>query len=475
MAYDYDLIILGGGGGGITGAMLAHGLGKKVALIDKRRFGGECTWSGCVPSKSLLHAAHMVATARRASVYSVGAQPDDRVSGAAVLQSVRDIVADIYEDERPETFEKLGITALENASVRFTDAHTVEASGKKMSAKKFLIATGSSPLVPPIPGLDAAPYYTNENIFSLDQLPASLMILGGGPIGVELAQAMNRLGVAVTVIEMAPAILIREEAELAARLSDILTREGVRLITGAKVVRVENPERPAVLYDKDGIQGRTEADALLVAAGRRPNIEGLDLDHISLAVTRQGIAVNGYLQTSLPHIYAAGDVVGPYQFSHMANYQAIVAVSNAFLPFKKRVNCDAVPWCTFTDPELARSGLTEAQARGKYGSKIRVYRADYAKLDRARTERATDGLAKFVCDARGKILGIHILGARAGEVLHEAHAARTLGIPLHKLNEVIHTYPTYSELTRLAARAAYIDRIASHPVVRLVKWLRGSK
>ncbi len=475
MGYDYDLIILGGGGGGITGAMLAHGLGKKVALIDKRRFGGECTWSGCVPSKSLLHAAHTVWTARRAGFYTAAGRTDFSISGAAVMQSVRDIVSNIYEDEKPEVFEKLGITALENASVRFIDAHTVEASGKKMSAKKFLIATGSSPLVPPIPGLDAAPYYTNENIFSLEALPASLIILGGGPIGIELSQAMNRLGVAVTVIEMAPAILIREEAELSARLSAILTREGVRLMTGAKVVRVENPGRPAVVYEKDGAQGRTEADALLVAAGRKPNVEGLALDQIGVAADRRGIAVNGYLQTSLSHIFAAGDVVGPYQFSHTANYQAIVGVSNAFLPFKKRADYDAVPWCTFTDPELARSGLTEAEAREKYGSQIRVYRAEYAKLDRARTELATEGLAKFVCDTRGKLLGIHILGERAGEVLHEAHAARTLGIPLHQLNDVIHTYPTYSELTRQAARAAYIDRIASNPVVRLVKWFRRAK
>jgi len=249
----------------------------------------------------------------------------------------------------------------------------------------------------------------------------------------------------------------------------------VRLITGAKVVRVENTGHPVVIYEKDGSQGRAEADALLVAAGRKPNIEGLALDQIGVAADRRGITVNDYLQTSLRHIYAAGDVVGPYQFSHMANYQAIVAVSNAFLPFKKRVNYDAVPWCTFTDPELARSGLTEAEAREKHGSKIRVYRAEYAKLDRARTEQTTEGLAKFICDARGKLLGVHILGERAGEVLHEAHAARTLGAPLHKLNDVIHAYPTYSELIRQAARAAYIDRIASNPVVRLIKWIKGAK
>jgi len=475
MGYEYDLAIVGGGGGGITAAMLAHGLGRKTALIDSKRFGGECTWSGCVPSKSLLHAAHTVWTARLAATY--GDPPDTpfSVSGRSVMASVREIVHGIYEDEKPETFEKMGITALENASVRFVDAHTLEASGHLLRSKKVLIATGSSPLVPPIPGLSSVPYYTNETIFTLEVLPASLAIMGGGPIGIELAQAMNRLGVTVTVIEMAPSILIREDAELSERLAGLLVREGVRLVTGAQVVRVENPKRPTVVYEKEGIEAGIEAEALLVAVGRKPNIEGLDLEKIGVKFDRRGIAVNEYLQTNLPHIYAAGDVVGPYQFSHIANYQAIVATSNALLPIRKRASYDAVPWCTFTDPELSRSGLTEAQARQKYGSKVRVYRSEYAALDRARTEKAVEGVAKFVCDTRGTILGVHILGQRAGEVLHEAHAARTLGIPLYRLNEVIHVYPTYSELTRKAARAAYIDRVTSSPLVRFVRWLRRSR
>jgi pyruvate/2-oxoglutarate dehydrogenase complex dihydrolipoamide dehydrogenase (E3) component len=385
------------------------------------------------------------------------------------MASVRETVHGIYEDEKPETFEKLGITAMENASVRFVDDHTLEASGRLLRAKKFLIATGSSPLVPPIPGLASVPFHTNETIFTLETLPASLAVMGGGPIGIELAQAMNRLGVSVTLIEMAPAILIREDTELTDRLAGILKREGVRLITGARVVRVENPQRPTVVYERQGGESRVEADALLVAAGRKPNIEGLGLDKIGVAADRRGIAVNAFLQTSLPHVYAAGDVVGPYQFSHIANYQAIVATSNALLPIRRRAAYDAVPWCTFTDPELARSGLTEAEAREKFGAKVRVYRAEYAKLDRV------EGVAKFVCDARGAILGVHILGERAGEVLHEAHAARTLGIPLHRLNDVIHAYPTYSELTRLAARAAYIDRVSSNPLIRIVRWFRRSR
>jgi pyruvate/2-oxoglutarate dehydrogenase complex dihydrolipoamide dehydrogenase (E3) component len=473
MGHDFDLIIVGGGGGGITAAMLAHGLGKKVALIDKKRFGGECTWSGCVPSKSILHAAKMMWNTRHPEHYGLSIHGEISVSGDHVMSSVQQTIREIYEGEKPEAFEKLGITAIENASIHFIDSHTIEVNGKTMRAGKFLIATGSSPLVPKVPGLSSVPYYTNETIFTLETLPASLTIMGGGPIGIELAQAMNRLGVAVTVIEMAPSILIREEAELSAMLAGILKREGVTLLTGAKVLSVENPEKPTVVYEKDGKSEKTSAAALLIAAGRKPNTEGLGLETIGLNHDRRGIAVDNYMRTSIKTIYAAGDVVGPYQFSHVANYQAIAATSNALLPIRRSVNYGAVPWCTFTDPELARSGLTEAEAREKFGSKIRIYRAEYSKLDRARTDRATEGLAMFVCHANGKILGVHILGERAGEVMHEAHAARTLGIPLYRLDKVIHTYPTYSELTRQAARAAYIDRISSNPFVRFIKLFRS--
>ncbi|MBA4397972.1 MAG: hypothetical protein C0394_11410 [Syntrophus sp. (in: bacteria)] len=252
-----------------------------------------------------------------------------------------------------------------------------------------------------------------------------------------------------------------------------MRKEGVQLLTGAKVLSASDPEHPTLNYEKDGRSEAISAGAILVAAGRKPNTEGLGLETLGLAFDRRGITVDRYMCTNVKNIYAAGDVVGPYQFSHIANYQAIAATSNALLPVSRKVNYDAVPWCTFTDPELARSGLTEAEAREQFGSKIRVYRTEYAGLDRARTERATEGLAKFVCGANGKLLGIHILGERAGEIMHEAHAARALDIPLHRLDRVIHTYPTYSELTRQAARAAYIDRLQSNPLVRFIKWVRS--
>ncbi len=475
MKFDFDLIILGGGGGGITAAMLAHGLGKKTAIIDKKRFGGECTWSGCVPSKTLLHSAKIAALAQNLDKYGLSATNQIHVNSSSVMNSIRRTVSEIYEDEKPEVFTKLGITAIENASAHFIDANTIELNGSRMKSRKFLIATGSSPALPPVIGLTQVPYYTNENIFSLEKLPASMIIMGGGPIGVELASAFNRLSVKVSLIEMTNTILIREDPELSGMLTGILEKEGVKIFTGSRVMSVENPATPTVIFETAGVQDKISAEAILIAAGRKPNIEGLGFDKIGVKYDGRGISVNRYLRTTIKNIYAAGDAAGPFQFSHMANYQAILAVSNAFLPVKKRVNYEAVPWCTFTDPELARSGLTEPEARERFGDRVRVYRVPYSGLDRARTEKSEHGLAKFVCSGNGKILGIHILGERAGEVMHEAHAARTLNIPLYGLNSVIHTYPTYSELVRVAARAAYIDRIQNNLIVRLVKIFRRSK
>ncbi len=475
MKFDFDIIILGVGGGGITAAMLALGLGKKTVMIDKKRFGGECTWSGCVPSKALLHSAKVAALVKNMDKYGLSVTDNINMNSNSVMSSIRGIIDEIYKNEKPENFSRLGITAVENSSVHFVDANTIDVNGTKMTSKKFIITTGSSPMVPQIKGLDQVPFYTNENIFTLEKLPASMVIMGGGPIGIELASAFNRLGVKVSVIEMARTILIREDPELSGILAGILEKEGVKLFTGSRVLSVENPANPNVVYESNGIQSKISAETILIAAGRKPNIEGLALDKIGIKYDSRGITVDRYLRTSIKNIYAAGDVIGPYQFSHIANYQAILAVSNAFLPVKKRVNYDAVPWCTFTDPELARSGLTENEARERFGSGVSVYRVPYSSLDRARTDKSSQGLAKFVCSRKGKILGINILGERAGEVMHEAHAARTLKIPLFRLNSVIHVYPTYSEIVRLAARAAYIDRIQNNPIVRLVKLFRRSK
>ncbi len=462
--HDFDLIAIGGGAAGITAVTLARGLGKKAALVDRKKFGGECTWSGCVPSKALIHEAGLLRSSARSGT---------TVSGASTaLRTVRETVERVYESEHPEQFEKMGITAIENASVLFRDQHTIEVNGTALRSKYFIITTGSSPLVPPIPGLDRARYHTNETVFSLASPPRSMAILGGGPIGIELAQAFNRLGTHVTVLEMADTILPREDIEVAKLLAENLAAEGITILTGATVTGVEPGDETAIICRIHGIGHRISAETVLVAAGRRPNTDGLSLENAGVAYDRKSIIVDGYMRTTAGNIYAAGDVAGPYQFSHVANYQAILAASNALLPFRRKADYRHVPWCVFTDPELARSGMTEAEARDSFGGRIKVYRADYARIDRAKTDHAESGFAKCICDRKGTILGIHILGGRAGDVLHEAHAAKTLGVPLYRLNGVMHVYPTYSEIIKVMARDAYIDRVRNNPFVKLAGMFR---
>lgn len=469
--YDYDLAVIGGGAAGITSAMLASGLGKKTILLDKHKFGGECTWSGCVPSKALLHSGKVAMFMREHKKYGLSAG-NIKVNSSGVMKNVRETIAGIYKGETAQHFKSKGIEALENVNVEFVDAHKIKVNGKDITSDKFIIATGSGPFVPPVPGLDKVKYYTNETIFTIEKLPASMIIMGGGPIGIELACAFNRLGVNVTIVEMAPVILIREEQELADVLSNMLKAEGVNILTGCQVVRVEKGKKTVVVYKAGEKEVKISTDLLLVAVGRKPNTENMGLNKIGVNNDRKGISVNDYLQTSVENIYAAGDVVGPYQFGHMANYQAITAISNAFLPIKKKTNYDNVPWCTYTDPELAHSGMTEDEARKKFGDTIKVFRASYANIDRARIEKTESGVAKVVCDKRYKILGIHILGERAGEIMHEAHLAKSLGIPLHKLNSAIHVYPTYSEILKQVGRDAYIDKIQNNFFVKLVKKFR---
>jgi pyruvate/2-oxoglutarate dehydrogenase complex dihydrolipoamide dehydrogenase (E3) component len=473
--YKFDLIVIGGGGAGITSALLASGLGKRVALVDKKKFGGECTWTGCVPSKAIIQSArisHYIATAAR---YGLDVKGKFSIGHDRVMENVRKIVNRVYKGESGKHFAKLGIDAVENADISFTDPHTLSVNGTMMTSDKFMIATGSSPLVPGITGMDRAQILTNEKIFSLKKLPASMAILGGGPVGAEMAMALNRLGVRVTLVEQAPVILPREDREISEMLEQCMKREGIEVLTGSTAARVSGTKKITLFYEIKGYERSIAAESVLVAVGRRPNTDGLNLDAAGVSHDPSGIKVDKYLRTSAKNIYAAGDVTGAYQFSHVANYQAIIATSNALLPVKRKVSYENVPWCIFTDPELARSGLTESEALERYGSRIRVYRVPYDGIDRAVTDRAEAGLAKFICDRRGMILGIHILGERAGELLHEVHSAKTLGLPLYRLNSVIHAYPTYNDIVRKAGREAYVDKLQRNVIVKLVKLFRNIK
>jgi len=474
--YEFDMAVIGAGSAGISAANLARNLGKRVALIEKRRIGGDCTWYGCVPSKTLIkaaHVAHMFKTAREYGLSpSAGAEMDAR----RVMAHVRTTREAIYEGERPEVFEAQGIRVFQG-SPRFLNPHTIRVADRDLTAAKIVIATGSRPVIPAIEGLADVPFLTNETLFDLELLPASIGILGGGPIGMEMASALNHLGVRVTVIEKGPRVLQREDAELVDALAGHLSEEGIRIATGRKAMRIarEADGLLVTVESDDGDAERIGVEALLVAVGRRPNVEGLDLERAGVLCTPRGIQVDATLRTTAANIYACGDVAGSYQFSHVAEYQAEIAIQNALLPLpiKRRAEYEKkVLWATFTDPELARAGLTEAGARERLGNRVRVYRHSCGQVDRARTDRAESGMSKFVCDRDGKILGIHILAERGADLLHEAQLARMLGAPLHRIRFMIHVYPTYGDLIKRPANAAYVDKVTNHPILKVIRALR---
>ncbi|TET34676.1 NAD(P)/FAD-dependent oxidoreductase [Candidatus Dependentiae bacterium] len=474
MSYEYDVLVIGGGAGGLTASKTAHGLGKRVALLEKTdRLGGECTWTGCIPSKALIKTAEVAYHAKQLDRYGLRAEQSIVLDTSNVMPYVRSIIQDDYQSHTPEKIRSLGIDLL-FGNAKFLDPHRVQLDERIITFNKAIITTGSHPFVPPIEGLDTVPYLTNSNLFNLERLPKSLIILGGGAIGAEMASALNRLGVAVTVIEMNDRILPKEDAELVAMLTDTLLKEGVTIKTGMQATKVEKEGDGVrvIVKDTSGAQHELQAEKLLVAVGRRPNIEGLGLEAIGVQANKRGIVVNNKQQTTTKNIYAAGDVVGPYQFSHMAWYQAVVAVRNMVVPiFKQKLNYTDVIWVTFTAPELASAGLTEEQAREQYGDSIIVYRKPYAEIDRAVTDRTKNGLAKFICNKKGYLLGIHILGARAGDIIHEAQVIKAFKKRFDSIHSVIHAYPTYAELTWHAAKKAYVKRLESNFFVILLKKL----
>lgn len=474
--YNYDLIVIGGGAGGFVASRLANGLGKKVALVEKKRLGGECTLSGCIPSKALIRSANIAFQVRQLGNYGLSAKAGIGINTDNVMAHVRSVVEKVYSSHQPEVFRDLGIDVLFGRP-HFLDNHTIEIDGKRLSSRAFIVSTGSSAFVPPIEGIGTVPFLTNETFFELERLPSSIVVLGGGPIGIELASAMNRLGVEVHVIEMGESVLLREERELVDILSKKLREEGLTLHTGTKAVKISRTAGgvAVTVEDKDRRQRDLTAEAVLIAMGRKANTEGLRLENAGVAFTAKGITVNSNLRTTAPNIYACGDVAGPYQFSHMAEYQARIAVQNAFLPVMKKVDYRHVIWCTFTDPELAHAGLTEEEARKRLGDGIKVYRYDCKDIDRSRTDVSETGAAKFILDRRGRLIGAHILGSRAGEIIHEVQVAKAFGIPFHKLDSVIHLYPTFSDIVKQPAKLCHLERLRDNPFLRFLKALLSEK
>lgn len=440
----YDIIAIGAGAGGLVTAAGAAGLGARTALIEHHRMGGECLWTGCVPSKALLAAARVAATARDGARYGIDVA-DLRVDFKRVMNHVRNAQQTIAPHDSPDRFRALGVDVVQGTAT-FADAATVVINDQRIHARHIVIATGSRPAVPPINGIDSVPFLTNENVFELDELPASLVVLGGGAVGVELAQAFALLGSKVTLIEADPRILRTEDEEIGELLGQLLRREGIIIHTATSVQRVVKVNEGVQVATS---QGTFTAAALLVAAGRRANTDTMQLDNAGVAHDETGVHVDRYLRTNVKNIWAVGDVVsGAPRFTHVADYQARLVLRNALFPGRSATNYESVPWATYTDPELAHIGLTEREARERHGDDVRVWRKPLAELDRAIADGRTEGLLKIITDAKGRILGAHALAPQASTLLGEIALAMKTDVPLSKLSAIMHAYPTYPEAVK---------------------------
>ncbi len=458
MAYDVDFLVLGGGAAGLTAAGTAANLGAKTLMVERDRLGGDCTWTGCVPSKTLLHHADQRAQAAQADGATLGP-----VDFAAVIGDVHRTRQEVYQDaDAPEIFEGFGIEVVAGDAA-FTGPHAVriEAEGgpREVTFRMAAICTGGRAAPPPIPGLDETPHLTNEGLFEIEALPGHLVIIGAGPIGCEMGQAFRRLGSEVTVVDRSDRPLGRDDAEHGRTLQGVLEGEGVRFVMGADVDRVEGETGAVTLHlTVDGRSETVQGDTLLVATGRAPNVEGLGLDAAGVTVGKKGITVDERCRTSQRHIWAAGDCTGEYQLTHMSEHMGKLAATNAILKLPSKIDRGGIAWTTFTTPEVAQLGPTEDELR-EDGASFVTYRFPYAKVDRAVTEHATTGAIKVHATRwTGKILGASVIGERAGELISMLAVAKKGGVPLRTVSDTIIPYPTYGLGARRAADQYYIQK-----------------
>jgi pyruvate/2-oxoglutarate dehydrogenase complex dihydrolipoamide dehydrogenase (E3) component len=474
----HDLVVIGGGTAGIIAAKTTAALGARVVLIERDRTGGDCLWTGCVPSKALVAAA---AAAHRTRAGGPGVAPvEPKVDFTAVMAHVHNAIARIEPEDAPEALAAAGAEVIQ-ADAMFTGPREIEVDGRTMRFRHALIATGSTPALPPIPGLAEAHPITSDTVWELTELPARLVVLGGGPIGCELGQAFARLGSEVTIIEALDRLVPREEPQASAILATRLASEGVRVLTGTTVTTVTGTPR-AITLATDGRHGPSSVstDRVLVATGRRPRTAGLGLHEAGVRTDERGyVAVDARLRTSNRRVYAAGDVTGAPAFTHVAALHGTVAAGNAILGLRRGVDHDRMPWVTFTDPEIAHVGLTETQARDRRGEAVRVRSLPHAHLDRAVTEDDTDGFTQVVLDAKGRVLGATIVAPRAGEMVTELALAVAQRGRLRRLASVVHPYPSWSQAVWTTAvtevTAALATPLTGHAIGLLRRLRRATR
>ncbi len=464
-----DICVIGAGSAGLSVAAGASQMGADVILIEKGEMGGDCLNTGCVPSKALLAAAEKAQGMREAGAF--GIQPvEPSVDWKAVNRHVQEVISTIAPNDSVERFERLGVKVI-RAAARFVDKHTVEAGDVRVRARYFVLATGSSPFVPPIEGLDSVDYFTNENIFQNRERIDHLIVIGGGPIGMELAQAHRRLGAKVTVMEMAR-LLVKDDPDLTRVVIDRLAQEGIRFYEGGRDLS----------FTKDGngsISARCSTDDgevcvtgshLLIATGRRANVDGLNLEAAGIEYSTRGVNVDARLRSSNRRVYAIGDVAGPYQFTHMAAYQAGIVIRNMLFKLPATVDYSAVPWVTYTDPELAHVGMSAVDAK-EAGRKIRVLEWRFEENDRAQAERRTEGLIKVVTQADGRILGASIVGLHAGELIQPWILAISQKMKIGAMASIIAPYPTLAEVNKRISGSFYTDKLFSEGTRKVVRML----
>jgi dihydrolipoamide dehydrogenase len=447
MRYDYDLLVIGSGAGGSAGAHIAAGMGKRVAIIEKHIVGGECPNYACVPTKALLHAADVYQTVQRAAEYGTKVTRST-LDYKAVRKWKNLVVSRTGTMHGEDVFRKAGIHLI-SGTAKFISNHEVMVSGRSYSADKFIIATGSSTIIPPIPGIEDIGYDSYDTMADLDRLPKSIFIVGGGAVGCEFVQIFATFGSKVTIADSAPRLLVKEDVEVGELIEALFANRGVTILPKTMVTRfTKQGSKKIVHYETSGKSHSCAVERILIATGKKPNID-LDLERAGIMVNKHGIRINQYLQTTAPNIYAAGDVVGPFLFTHTGTHQSHIAAHNAFSYKKIRIDYRVVPKTVFTNPEVASVGISEEEAKEK-GIRIKKGLVPVVALGRSNTSNEMDGFVKVITDANETIIGACMVAPRAGELIHELAMAVKFRATADEVAEMIHAYPTFSEAVKLA-------------------------
>ncbi len=474
--YDFDIGILGGGAAGLTVASGAAQFGAKTLLIEKENeLGGDCLHFGCVPSKTLIRTAHIYHFMKNAEKYGLPRVDLKAVVYQEVAKRIQSVIRVIQEHDSKERFCKLG-ARVEFGNANFIDEHAIRLNGEIYSAKKWVISTGSSPFIPAIEGIDKTPYVTNKELFSLSSLPKSMICIGGGPISTEMAQAFSRLGTKVTVVELGNQILGAEDKDMAEQIMSILISEGITFHLGSVTLSTKDlgNEKEVVIKNAEGKILNLRAEIILVAVGRKANLQGIGLESISMGIDKKGLKIDNRLRTNHKHIYAAGDTTGSYQFTHAAGYEGGIVLSNAILHLPRKVDYTKFPWCTYTDPELASIGMNEKRASAA-GISYSVWTEEFGTNDRSLAEGEVIGKIKLLLDEKEKPIGIQILGPSAGELISEWVAVMNGGIKLSTLASSVHPYPTLGEINKKVVGNFFSGKIFSEKVKKALKFFFSLK